>query len=225
MFIRVRYIRLVGQLILAYRSPLYCDSDGKGGWIDPYTDAQRSAFAAYAGASTKAMAGKQVIWEVWNEPNGDAFFNTASTDPNAHAMLWSALSQVTVPANRMQASGWGGFGVLDRSQQPKPAYHAAQTMSTILDGYSLSASTVDAQGGWNLEFHGANGSEVMRVVWRQDGRAPLAEPGATWQVLDLYGNAVPHESAVQSLFPLCVRNVGAQDKIIAPVRAPLPPPN
>ncbi|MDR3707736.1 MAG: cellulase family glycosylhydrolase [Capsulimonadaceae bacterium] len=75
-------------LILDYSNPLY--DQGRS----PYTDAGRAAFAKYAAAAAAHFAGRKVIWEIYNEPNGG--FWTPKPDVNAYA----ALVKATVAAVR-----------------------------------------------------------------------------------------------------------------------------
>ena len=55
-------------LILDYGNPLY---DGGG---PPISDAARLAFARYLDAVARAFKEKQVIWEIWNEPDQKGFW-------------------------------------------------------------------------------------------------------------------------------------------------------
>ena len=72
--------------ILDYGNPLY--DEGKA----PYTDEGRAAFARFAAALAQRYADKEIIWELWNEPNLDKFWK-----PRANAddyVKWSqAVSQ------------------------------------------------------------------------------------------------------------------------------------
>jgi hypothetical protein len=54
--------------ILDYGNPLY------DGGLAPHTDVGRRAFALFASASVKGFENCDVIWEIWNEPNG-GFWN------------------------------------------------------------------------------------------------------------------------------------------------------
>ena len=54
--------------ILDYGNPLY--DEGKA----PYTDEGRAAFARFAGALAERYTDKEIIWELWNEPNLDKFW-------------------------------------------------------------------------------------------------------------------------------------------------------
>lgn len=56
-------------IIFAYRNRLYDNG------LSPYTDEGRAAFAAYAVAAAKHFAGRGIVWETWNEPNGRTFWH------------------------------------------------------------------------------------------------------------------------------------------------------
>jgi polysaccharide biosynthesis protein PslG len=89
--------------LLAYGNPLY-DSG-----LSPYTDEGRQAFAQYAAAAVEHFADHNVIWEIWNEPNGDFWTlpSTASSgfstelDPlMVKSTGWAALANAAIPAMR-----------------------------------------------------------------------------------------------------------------------------
>jgi hypothetical protein len=84
---RERNIRIL--YILDYGNPLY----------EPLrsvrTAAGRAAFAAFAEAAVKRYAGQGLIWEIWNEPNGSAFWQ-----PQADAGEYCTLVETTVPRLR-----------------------------------------------------------------------------------------------------------------------------
>lgn len=61
-----RNIRVI--LILDYSNPIYENS------APPLTDEARAAFAAYAKAGAAHFKGRGVVWEIYNEPNGDWFW-------------------------------------------------------------------------------------------------------------------------------------------------------
>ncbi len=93
-----RYDRLISDLdklgirllfILDYGNPNY-DSG-----LAPYTDAGRAAFARFAAALADRYRGKNIIWELWNEPNIDHFWL-----PKANADDYMAWCKAVVPAMR-----------------------------------------------------------------------------------------------------------------------------
>lgn len=87
-----RGIRIV--FILDYGNPLY---DGGNA---PYTDDGRAAFARFAAAAATHFKGKNIVWEIWNEPNEPGFWKMASgvTTPISH--LYADLMQTVIPAMR-----------------------------------------------------------------------------------------------------------------------------
>ncbi len=89
------YERLVSALqpfdlralfILDYGNPLY---DGGG---PPRTEETRQAFSRWAVAAAKRFAGRGIIWEVYNEPNNDAFWRPR-TNANEYAQLALAVGR------------------------------------------------------------------------------------------------------------------------------------
>lgn len=65
--------------ILDYGNPLYQKDS-------PSTDDARAAFATFAAASVNHFAGRGVIWEMWNEPNGSFW------KPKANAADYARLA-------------------------------------------------------------------------------------------------------------------------------------
>ena len=80
-------IRLL--FILDYGNPRY------DGGLAPDTDAGRAAFARFAAALAHRYRGKNIIWELWNEPNLDHFWQ-----PKTNADDYMAWSKAVVPAMR-----------------------------------------------------------------------------------------------------------------------------
>lgn len=72
--------------ILDYGNPLY-DKE-----MAPNTDEGRAAFAKFAAAGAAHFAGRGVLWEIWNEPNG-GFWR-----PQANADDYVKLAKVVYPA-------------------------------------------------------------------------------------------------------------------------------
>lgn len=69
-------------------NPLY----DKG--LSPYTDDGRAAFARFAAAAVSHYKGKGIIWELWNEPNGDFW------SPHPNVDDYAKLVEVAIPAMR-----------------------------------------------------------------------------------------------------------------------------
>lgn len=97
--------------ILDYGNPLY-DND-----MAPSTDEGRAAFAAFAKASAAHFKGKNVLWEIWNEPNG--FWH-----PQPNVEDYVKLAKVVYPALKQADSkctvlapalaGWD-FGYIEKA--------------------------------------------------------------------------------------------------------------
>lgn len=81
-----RGIKVLG--IIDYANPLY-EPERK-----LTTEEGRRAYAAYAAALAKRYAGRDVIWELWNEPNNGGFW------PGNNPLEYMALVKCTVPAMR-----------------------------------------------------------------------------------------------------------------------------
>ncbi len=84
---RQRGIRIL--FILDYGNPLY-DSG-----LAPHTDAGRAAYAAFAAAAAARYAGKDILWEIWNEPNLDQFWK-----PRPNVDDYAALALTVIAAIR-----------------------------------------------------------------------------------------------------------------------------
>lgn len=61
-------------------------------WKPPVTDESRAAYAAFAKAGAAHFRGRGVIWEIWNEPNGEWFW------PNPSAEDYVKLARSTYQA-------------------------------------------------------------------------------------------------------------------------------
>ncbi len=75
-----------GLMILDYGNPLY----DKG--QPPHTDESRAAFAKWATAAVLHFKNQGVLWEIWNEPNGDWFWSP-HVNPEDYAKLALTVSQ------------------------------------------------------------------------------------------------------------------------------------
>lgn len=77
----------------------------------PSDDAGRQAFAQGAARAVSAVhhgaPGVPVVWEIWNEPNGQNFWRTG---PNAEA--YAAMAQVAAPQIHSAISAAGGRGMV-----------------------------------------------------------------------------------------------------------------
>ena len=82
-----RGIRLL--FILCYGNALY------DAGLAPYSEKGRAAFARFAAALAKRYAGKKIIWELWNEPNTDKFWQ-----PKSNVDDYMAWCKAVVPAIR-----------------------------------------------------------------------------------------------------------------------------
>ena len=81
-------------LILAYNNPLYEDAEG-----GIRTAAGRAAFASFAAATAEHFANRDVMFELWNEPNTATFWREPANSPEI-AAEYVALARQAVPAIR-----------------------------------------------------------------------------------------------------------------------------
>lgn len=79
--------------ILDYRNNLYPNPEN--------TDEGREAFARWAAASVGHFKGRNVIWEIWNEPNVGFWKGTGKLNSTEFAEQYVALVKKTVPAMRI----------------------------------------------------------------------------------------------------------------------------
>ena len=78
-------------LILDYRNPIYDDN------LAPHTDAGRAAFARWSVAAVQHFKGRDILWEIYNEPN-ISFWH-----PRPNADDYAKLALVTAKAIRAAA--------------------------------------------------------------------------------------------------------------------------
>ncbi|HEY3333480.1 MAG TPA: cellulase family glycosylhydrolase [Capsulimonadaceae bacterium] len=101
--------------ILDYGNPLY-DADAKtsaeikGPPAPPRTDAARAAFAKFAGAAAAHFKGRGILWELWNEPDGNQFWKPAANADEYAAALIPAAKAVrdADPSAVIMGPGLGG---------------------------------------------------------------------------------------------------------------------
>lgn len=99
------YERLVGALaafdvrslcILAYNNPLYDNTPSPPSTVvGPHTDEARQAFGRFAAASAAKFKGRGIVWEIWNEPDFDRFWQ-----PKPNPDDYMALTKVAISAMR-----------------------------------------------------------------------------------------------------------------------------
>lgn len=87
-----RNIKIV--FILDYGNPLY-----DGGYA-PYTQQGRDAFARFAAAAVTRYKGKNIVWEIWNEPNEPGFWRMAPGVTEPISSLYGQLVKTVIPAMR-----------------------------------------------------------------------------------------------------------------------------
>ena len=74
--------------ILAHGNPLYGSSESPG---NPISAQQREGFARFAVAMIAHFRGRDVIWEVWNEPNAGASWHNSSGTGHVNSTQYAAL--------------------------------------------------------------------------------------------------------------------------------------
>ena len=78
--------------ILDYGNSLYTPQWNSG----PADDASRAAYAHFAAASVAHFRGQPILWEVWNEPNIDQFW-----EPKLNAAGYAQMAQTAIAAMRI----------------------------------------------------------------------------------------------------------------------------
>src|SRR5262249_17645906 len=89
------YDRLVEHLARVGARPLFILDYGndlyqKGA---PRSPEARAAFARFAGAAVRHFRGKNVVWEIWNEPNLGEFWQPAPMLRSTRRLLWRPPKQ------------------------------------------------------------------------------------------------------------------------------------
>ena len=88
--LRARGLRAI--YILDYRNPLYGNPET--------TEEGREAYARWAAASARHFQGRNVIWEIWNEPNVGFWKGNGKLNSPQFADDYVTLVKKTVPAMR-----------------------------------------------------------------------------------------------------------------------------
>ena len=70
--------------ILDYGNPLYDDG------LSPHTEGGRKAFSNFASNATKKFVSHEIIWEIWNEPNGGFWKPEPNVDDYAKLAIETA---------------------------------------------------------------------------------------------------------------------------------------
>ena len=82
--------------ILAYNNPLYDNTPSPPSTVvGPHTEEARKAFGRFAAASAAKFKGLGVVWEIWNEPDLDRFWQ-----PKPNPDDYMALAKVAISAMR-----------------------------------------------------------------------------------------------------------------------------
>ncbi len=92
----------------------------------------------------------------------------------------------------LDGPGWREAGLLDRNQQPRPAYTTLQFMARKLAGGSyIGALSTNGYEGYAFR----NGAKTYRVYWTNDASTvPVALPAGV--VYNMYGQAIPAPTTV-----------------------------
>lgn len=80
--------------------------------MGPTTDAQRQAFAAFAGRTVTHLKGKVNYWEIWNEPNLDQFWAPTPSTTDYIKLLQTVYPVIkqAEPDATVMTGGTGGAG-------------------------------------------------------------------------------------------------------------------
>lgn len=86
--------------ILAYNNALYDNTSSPPSTVvGPHTDEARQAFGRFAAAAAAKFKGRGIVWEIWNEPDLDRFWQ-----PKPNPDDYMALTKVAISAMRQADS-------------------------------------------------------------------------------------------------------------------------
>ena len=168
---RLRAAGLRCMFVLDYSNEIY-GIDGR----PPFTPRGRAAFARWAAAAMQQCRGQDVVWEVWNEPNGKWFW----PNPNAadYARLLRSVREAArraTPAEAivgpamygadvgfLDACGRAGcFDDLDavtvhpyRSTGPESAAQDYDRLRAVLSRFPSARRPLLVQGEWGYQTRG-----------------------------------------------------------------------
>lgn len=167
--------------ILDYGNDLY-----GGGGAAHYSDEGRAAFARFAATAVRRYLGKEIIWEIWNEPNLDKYWH-APPDPVEYAQM---ASTVVTAIRRVDPTAWivgpatAGFpwdyiealaaqGVLNRLdavtvhpyrlEEPESAWPDYVRLRRILDRVSPDRRIPIVSGEWGYATTGTAPTEAQQA--------------------------------------------------------------
>ena len=148
----------------------YDNADEKGGIV---TDESRRGFAAFAAAAAEHWRGRDIIFEIWNEPNVRTFWRKTGThNSEEFASEYTALVKEAVPA--MLRADPGCFVVAGSvSNYWEPSYQWTEAcfrlgiLSTGIRGWSVHPYGVKSPEDF------AKGHAVMRSLLKKYGAPNL----------------------------------------------------
>jgi hypothetical protein len=149
--------------ILDYSNPIYDKQS-------PHTDEVRAAFAAWAVAAVRHFHGRDIVWEMWNEPNGEFWKPRANVDDYAKLSLVTAKAiHAADPSAIFVGPGTSGVdlkfiegcfkaGCLDdwaavsvhpyRQEGPEPAVKDYDALRTLIAKYAKGRPVPILSGEW-----------------------------------------------------------------------------
>jgi len=161
-------------LILDYGNDIY----GAGG-KPPYDDIGRAAFARWAVAAITHFRNRGVLWELWNEPNGDWFWPHHSADDYAKLLVTVGSAVKSAAPNELfigpAMSGFdpnyletclkaGALNYWDavsvhpyRQNEPESAYLDYNNFKTLIARYAPPGKTIPIiSGEWGYSVSWGN---------------------------------------------------------------------
>lgn len=103
----------------------------------------------------------------------------------------------------LDGPGWYDGGLLDGAQNPRPAFGTIKFITGKLAGAEYLGSNGN---GISEEFAFRSNGRIIRIFWTNDGStAPLAQPGGTRAVYNMYGQLIAFPGVV-SFDPIFVES-------------------
>ena len=151
--------------ILDYGNPYYDNGNA------PYTDEGRDAFARFAQTSVRHFASRDIIWEIWNEPNSDDFWPPKQNNDdycklalNVVKSIKSIDSEAKIIAPAVSGIEWdfltslGKYQLVEqldgisvhpyRSEPPESVFTDYSKLRLMLDQFSPNKKTPIITGEW-----------------------------------------------------------------------------
>jgi hypothetical protein len=165
--------------ILDYGNPLY-DNDSA-----PFSNNGREAFSNFAKEAVKHYKGKQIMWEIWNEPNSE-FWNPKANVKNYYKLAITTINKmrtqdkntfIVAPAlagfdfSYLKYLGENGlFKYIDavsvhpyRSTNPETVITDYDKLRNLMNAYSNNKNIQIFSGEWGYPSSGGNMNQIKQA--------------------------------------------------------------